>query len=731
MAPVAPLVAGHWPRRLGGLPGPYAGPGGSGDSPSGQVLQVELFVGGLWVDITSYVMTRDGSYRVDISRGQPNEATRADPGRCSVQLNNRDGRFSPRNPTGPYYGQLRRNQPIRVSVPSGNSKSYRFHGEVPEWPQHWDTTGSDVWVEVQAAGILRRLGQGSAPLRSTMYRGLTSPSLADPPVAYWPCEDAAGATSIASGIGGPPMTILGTANLHASTVFAASEPLPIVSSCRFTGPVPSYTVTGETQVRFLMYVPPAGLTNGVRMLLLTTTGTAASWELYYATGGSMGLRAFDSSGVSLGDSGVIAFAIDGTSRRFSIELTQTGADVAWKMVTLIPGGSGAQFSGTFAGCTVGAITRLFLSPDLNLTDAVQGHASIQTNITSIFDLSSQLAAYVGESAGSRLSRLCGEYGISIGVSGASVAMGAQRTATLTELMQECVDADMGTFYEAPGLFGLGYRTLALNCNQPANLQLSYTAFALAEIPTPLDDDQFTRNDVTVTRLGGSSARAFLADGALSVNDPPAGVGRYDTAVTVNIQSDDDLVDQANWRVHMGTVDEPRFPQVTVNLAHPTFASNPTLRAQVLAVGLGWRITMTDLPVWVSPDEVSLIVLGVTESIDHFQHRVTFNCAPESPYRTALFDSTTVGRLDTDGSQLVQDVTSSGTSLLVATTSGPVWTTTDTPFDIVISGERITVTAVSGATSPQTFTVTRAVNGVVKPLAQGSDVRLFQPMILGL
>lgn len=67
------------------------------------------------------------------------------------------------------------------------------------------------------------------------------------------------------------------------------------------------------------------------------------------------------------------------------------------------------------------------------------------------------------------------------------------------------------------------------------------------------------------------------------------------------------------------------------------------------------------------------------------------------------------------------------SLSVATTgpSGITWTTdpADLPFDLAIAGERVTVTAVTGTTSPQSMTVARAVNGVSKALPAGADVRL--------
>jgi hypothetical protein len=74
------------------------------------------------------------------------------------------------------------------------------------------------------------------------------------------------------------------------------------------------------------------------------------------------------------------------------------------------------------------------------------------------------------------------------------------------------------------------------------------------------------------------------------------------------------------------------------------------------------------------------------------------------------------------------------SLSVATASGfPLWTTTasDFPFDINVAGMRLTVTNITGASSPQTMSVTPAVNGVQKTLTAGADVRLWFAPILSL
>ncbi|PAN01002.1 hypothetical protein CJI59_13820 [Streptomyces sp. Alain-F2R5] len=56
---------------------------------------------------------------------------------------------------------------------------------------------------------------------------------------------------------------------------------------------------------------------------------------------------------------------------------------------------------------------------------------------------------------------------------------------------------------------------------------------------------------------------------------------------------------------------------------------------------------------------------------------------------------------------------------------------DFPFDITVGGERMTVTSVSGTASPQTFTVVRSVNGVVKAHEAGADVRLSDPATVAL
>ncbi|MEI5098992.1 hypothetical protein RB200_10575 [Streptomyces sp. PmtG] len=160
-------------------------------------MRVELLLGATWQDITGDVFTASP---VAITRGRPDEGARTDAASCEFVLDNTTGRYSPRNPASDLYGLLGRNTPVRVSVtPQGpdGPRSVRFVGEVAAWPVRWGTP-HDVAVTVQAAGILRRLGQGTKALDSTLRRRIPSAA----PRAYWPMEEAREATRAFSPIPG-------------------------------------------------------------------------------------------------------------------------------------------------------------------------------------------------------------------------------------------------------------------------------------------------------------------------------------------------------------------------------------------------------------------------------------------------------------------------------------------------------------------------------------------------
>jgi hypothetical protein len=70
---------------------------------------------------------------------------------------------------------------------------------------------------------------------------------------------------------------------------------------------------------------------------------------------------------------------------------------------------------------------------------------------------------------------------------------------------------------------------------------------------------------------------------------------------------------------------------------------------------------------------------------------------------------------------------------VASGAGTLWSTdaADYPVPITIGGEELNLTAVSGASSPQTFTVTRSINGVSKSHPAGAPVTLSRSAAIAL
>jgi hypothetical protein len=632
-----------------------------------------------------------------------------------------------------------------------SDRKYRHHGEVPAWPQRWDPTGNDIYVPIEPAGLLRRLTQGTPPIQSAMLRGYSTLTGAAAPVAYWACEDGSNSTVIASSLPvGAPMQVHGTPTFAANSSFVCSQAIPTLGGSTWTGAVgawPSGATSNTT--RFLMQVPAAGEANGSVIARMYTTGTVARMDLIYDTGGSLTATGYSGSGAQLFTNGPTVYppaAINGGLLRVSMELKTSGGNITWSVAVLQVGATSAGIvSGTVTSASLGAVASVAVNPGGGLTSTAIGHISVQSAPTDLFgSMFGPLNANNGEAAGIRFARLCGEQGIAARVYGLAVdtvAMGYQSPNSIVSLLQECEDADRGLIYEPRQTLGLAYRTRASLYNQASAVTLSYTAAHLSPPITPTDDDQTAINDMTVTRstgpITGSSSRQYLASGAMSVQPPPTGIGEYASQLSLNLATDPQAAQLAGWILNVGTVDAPRYPVLTLNLARSELTA---LTGAILDADVGDRVTVSSTPSFLPPDGISQILRGMSETLNTFTLTEALVCAPELPYRVGVYDDPVLGHYDTDGSSVYGNPSATATSIQVATTGAhsPLWTTAagDFPFDIEVSlggtsGERMTVTNITGSASPQTFTVVRSVNGVVRAWSTGADIRLFQPAIYSL
>lgn len=633
-----------------------------------------------------------------------------------------------------------------VSFDSFQVDSWRFHGEVAVWPPRWDISGNDEWAPIEATGITRRQERADA-LRSPVFREVTSAVNDGLTLGYWPCEDGASATQLASGLpSGSPMRIVGDASLSSNTSFPGSEPILTLTAAALVADIPPYVNTGTVCYRGLFDVPSAGFADGTLVVdIFCRAGGVARWVLRYGTGGSLILQAYDSANTLLDDSGIISFDVNGRTQMLGFQVEQDGADVHFGMFARRVEGDAVSevgFDGVMPGLTVSTAAQVIIGNRVGLTDCGVGHPMVGNSTSLAITLEDAIVGYAGESARERMIRLCAEEGITMSIysddAAETAACGPQQSGALLQLLQDAADVDRGILYEPRDHIGLAYRPQRSLYNQPATLALDYAAGEIHPPFEPVDDDQQVVNDVTVSRISGSSARAVQETGPLNVNDPrddPDGVGRYTQAPSLNASLDAQLPSIAGWIRHKGTWDEARWPAIAVNLARFGRDGKVALMAAAQAVNVGDLVSVDNLPVSVPPDLIEVLAAGHTETLNAYRQDIVFNALPAGPYRVFVLDDSVLGRLETGGSTVATDFDAgTDTSMSVTVTGDALWHTGGghVPFDIMAAGVRLTVTAVAGGSSPQTFTITQTpVNGVVKTIPAGSAIKTAQLGALAL
>ncbi|GAA2351797.1 hypothetical protein [Streptomyces carpaticus] len=606
-------------------------------------------------------------------------------------------------------------------TPSVLSDLYpRMLGEVVSWPTRWDVAGRDVWTPLEAAGPLRRLGAaGAKPLQSTLRRLIPTHTALR---AYWPMEDGAESTSAAPGLTGGRTATTSGLEYATEAGLVSSAPLPTIgrSGAEIRVSLPGTgTPTGtgwRVDMVYRLDQVPGSQPALYEMLDLETSGggiarITALLGPGLAGGGEARLVAYDQDDAIVGtgwwtDATAIAAAVSGWCRVRITCVPVTGG-YAYRMWWTRIGVGENWYTGTTALPNYTVPTRINTSWPAALAGMPVGHITyVNSNTISVYGEGSGAAddALRGEHAVARVRRLAQEERLlfaSPGLVTDSARVGPQRIDTVLGLVREAAEADGGLLYELRGTRGLHYMPRYLLYDRPPDLVLDYAAGHIAEPLEPQPDDFDVINDLEVSRPGGGRGRAVQEDGPLSVADPPAGIGRYDATAERNLFADSQLEPAAAWSVHQATRPEERWPMVRIDMAAPGIT--PADRQAILdRLDVGAVVRIVGTPPWVAPGPVDLLVEGYTEEIGHPNDwLITLNCSPASRWRTGQVvperpgDETAPVHVDTDGSQLAASAGPDDTTVSVIATVGPSWTTdpTDTPFDVAIGGERMTVTAV--------------------------------------
>lgn len=629
------------------------------------------------------------------------------------------------------------------------TRTIRGVGQVDEaqidWPQATPRNHGApgvAHVAVKASGMLRRMGQGAKPLASTLHRFLASPSAAGSVLAYWPLEDGSDATVSASPISGvTPMRLAGAWRRAADDSLHASAPLPSISGSGawgYTGRVPQGALSDNWRhwrVDMFVRIDTPATGTGTRLCVLTVSGSTIyrwAWGVSDTTVTLTGRDQDDNLIVNASTSTDPAFF--GTWAIWSLELQQNGGNVDYDL-SIVPLPAGVAYG--LSGSTAAAVGR----PDyvLNTTPGAppdglsMGHIVVSES-TELGWLAGADTAWLDETAAHRFRRLCREENIPCHIIGDptvaktfrgdpaySPRMGPQRQATLVDLLRECAEVDQGVMSEHRTAPALDLRLARTLTNQAPAVTFDTSAGAVGRDFTPVDDDQRTRNDVTATRPDGASARA-IADPA------PASGDLYDTEVEVNVASDNQLPDQAGWRLHLGTWPAMRYPNLNTSIRK----AGPGVAKAWADLALGDRVTLDNLPRQ-HDKTVDLLVEGYTETLDLFDWAASVDASPAGPWEVGVRDDDDRGKRDTAGTELFVASLPTDTDIAVTVTSGPAWTLDAAEFPIMldVGGEQVRAngSVIFGA---YVFTgCDRSLNGVVKTHPIGTPVRLWRPTIRSL
>jgi hypothetical protein len=681
-----------------------------------------------FTDITADVMYSPG---ITITVGRADETSQAAAAACAFNLDNDDAAYSAYNPASRNWPWMRQGTPTRISVDPGTGiPIVMFQGEMFGATPAWDTSCNLAIVQVTANGVLRRIGRNKAPARSALFRANSGNTM----LAYWAMEDGSEATAAAAATPRTPALVQtgsGTLSFGATGAPGADGMIDFTGRGSLSVAVPSYSGT-SFQASFTFHTAEATQISQA-LMLFTSTGlrfyvrfypTLQNWFIWlYSTSLPSG-----SSSAASADSAWV----DGDFHTFGFSLRQVGADI---QVRIRREDSTESLANVWTGETLGQVRTLVVNPpDFEGGTIVQsaytlGHLAISTPatvpMTAVAAIADAASGYTGELAHVRLARVCAQEGIAVTIVGTSnIAMGPQPLGKFIDILRDIETTDGGLLYDGAGP-GLTYVCRSARYNLTAAMTLDVDAGDLDTPFNPVDDDQRVVNDMTVTRPNGGSGRATTAGGPLGTDT----IGTYEgKPITANTSDDTPLDEIAGWNLHLGQTPGLRYPNLGLDLAanpHQVpywLAAAPFISQRADVINISQKATQHP------PDDVAVLFEGHTQTMNPRNWKVKANCSRYGPWQVATWGTS---RYDSGTSTLALPAPAGATSLSVLVGDGTLWVTGDVDFDIWVDAIHYHVSHIDGPTTPQTFTVGAPLNGVVKDLPAGVQVRLWDTPVYAL
>ncbi|AYF29316.1 hypothetical protein CSH63_17960 [Micromonospora tulbaghiae] len=598
----------------------------------------------------------------------------------------------------------------------------RFTGTADEWkPTYTPTREGECESDVQiiASGLIRRLGQGDAPIRSALYRAISATS----PLAYWALEDGPDSARAATAVlGGADLALVkGAVKFGQTDGPAGSERLPDFSSGgTMQGTVPPASTQTVWRVEFVTLFRTFTPGSFGAVLDIFTGGSMDFWQIDAAQAAEGGLYVqYVTKAGATATSPYSNIRVDDKAwHHIRVDAVQSGGNIV--LTVRLDGATVITWS--VAG-TMGAVWKVVVNPTGATTETVPslGHLAVWAPYAGATDTVAAARGYVGELAAARVQRLCGEERIAVTVTSAGgEPLGPQPVGPFLELLQDIEETDLGVLSEQG--WGLGYRPREDRYNAPVAMTIDLADYQVDRGATPLTatlDDQGVTNEVTATRPGGSSATAAdLADQRH---------GRYQIEVDKNTAGDWVLADHAAWLVRLGTWRYLRETSFPIDLLR-----NPHLIDAWLSCGVGSRILRINPPAQ-HGDPLDRLVEGWSETLGVQTWLVQVTPSPAAPWDVGVVGASREGADGTILNAAVATASQASFDLKSTASNGP-WTTdpADFPLRVQVGGEVMELSSISGAGLVQTAVVSqRGVNGVARAWPAGTPVDVYQAAVVAL
>lgn len=715
-----------------------------------------------YTDITKPDNSTDNAVRPGgtFATGRQNRNGAFEATSVTIDVGNRDGRYTPYFAGSPYY-------PLTEFAP------YQRHVEYPKGSGTWLPIWGGVLTDCEAG--FEGAAQGTASLsfqQRLALPGLTplramiaGQILATDPVGFWPLDDDADSTSARDYRGAGYQTLAiarSTAGASDSAAeFGVSEGIEAGSTALALTPstsrqlgyclATSFTprVASATHSASITVAPLPGAYVGVWDATVFTFWDSQNrgYSLNIPDSGIPRVELVSTAQAAVGEPhSVVTANVSGTLRiddgnwhDLRVEISESaGTSTLALIVDGVTVGTDTFSTVSFdwqritvGACPTATSYTAFFDGDLaNFAwwDDASGSGSSISATTATSGIASLYSTDTADVRFERLAALAGIPSTWIDTVGTFTrTIGPQTTAgrTFADCVKELEAAEVGRLYcDHEGKLVLA--SASAFYTPPRTLSLSAsTHFTLAD-KFGTDNDNLV-NDWRGIRDGGlqqtytASAASIEKRGQLSKD-----------AGTLPLTTDDDVLEVGHWAV--STFSEPtlRFPKVAV---HASKLHAAGLLDEALALVEGDQLVLTNLPTGSPVSSFTGFIERVERVFTNDSLTLVFTLSQWIDVHE--FDSATIGRFAEDPGTitLTSTVTSSATSISATTAAGsPPLTNAagDLPFDISLNGERCTVTAVSSATSPQTLTVTRGVapTSAVAHSA-GAVISIWNPGVLGI